>query len=1369
MNEPNKTVSDKPPQGQHSGLGDALAVAGDTAVRLEHAAEQAIERNLARHPGWRTATAVIGWVLVAGYFLFAGVFLGLRYWLLPNIGRYSDLIERSVSEAVGERVTIGSVQAGWEGLRPEINLANVRIHDREGRVALSLPVIEAVVGWSSLIYGTLRFESLTLDRPDLEVRRDAAGVLHVAGMRLRSDAQAPGFSDWLLAQRAVLIRDGRIAWDDEKRKAKRLELIGVNLIVRNSGEQHRFALRALTARELASALDVRGELRGGPLAQLQDWSGRLFAEIEYTDLAAWQQWIDYPFEVKSGQGGVRLWVDFANRQVTEATADVALAGVAARLAPELPMLELDFLRGRLGVRQARLEASRPLDIFPGDAKPREFQATQDVFGRGVVLRTKGGTALAPSDFTVHREEAGAGKGARGEFTANALDLQPLAHIAEFLPFPAALRKRLAEADPRGRVFDLKYVWSGEPDAPQQYTLHSRFEGLAARPNAGLPGFANLSGTADATEKGGSLALSAKNVQLELSDIVTLTRPVFDTLSGMVGWKQSNGNLHLTFTQIAVANADFAGSLSGSYELKPGSPGVIDLSAQFPRADARNGWRYIPRLNARARQYLDESIVSGRVSDVRVKLKGDLARFPFVDPKDGSFQVAGKFTGVDCIYAEGWPRATAAVGDLLFEGPRMQVLVQRANILGARAVNVRAAIPDTFAPNELLLVEGQAEGPTSEFLRFIDSSPVARITEGATQDMRASGNGRLQLRVDLPIRNFSATRVVGNYQFQNNQVMIDDLPPLSQVNGRLDFSETGIALRGITAQLLGGPVAFSGQPRADGAMVIGAQGTANIAALRRVMEVPMLGQFSGSTPWRGNIVIRKRAVDVVVDSSLQGVAIDLPPPFGKLAADALPLRVERSVSPDAEVFKRFPSLRAPARGDVLSVSLGSGPGRVNALVLRRNDGKSFTVERGVVALNEAVTLPERAGITLSGNLPVLDVERWQAVASDTGTASPSSAAPSAATSTSATSSLFAAVNLKIGALDVSGKRFSDLAVRATSKAGQWSGTVEAREFAGEVQWRPEGRGRVQARLRHLTLPDDLPAAAGATPVGASASVPAPQRELPALDVVAEEFALRDKKLGRLEVLATNADAREWRIEKLQLTTADSTLAVDGVWQTWATRPSVNVNVKLDVSDAGKYLERLGFPNVMQGGVARMEGKVGWAGNPQSIDYGTLTGNLSLSAEKGQFLKADPGIAKLLGVLSLQSLVTLDLRDMFREGFSYDTLGGTATVTKGVLNTQDFRMKGASALVSMRGTVDLARETQNLHMRVVPSVGDGASTITALLLANPAIGVLATLFQRLLKDPLGQVFSVEYDVTGSWSDPKVARTRIETPKDVSGTNQ
>jgi len=131
------------------------------------------------------------------------------------------------------------------------------------------------------------------------------------------------------------------------------------------------------------------------------------------------------------------------------------------------------------------------------------------------------------------------------------------------------------------------------------------------------------------------------------------------------------------------------------------------------------------------------------------------------------------------------------------------------------------------------------------------------------------------------------------------------------------------------------------------------------------------------------------------------------------------------------------------------------------------------------------------------------------------------------------------------------------------------------------------------------------------------------------------------------------------------------------------------------------------------------------------------------------------------LSLQALMTFDLRDLFREGFSYDTISATANVAKGVLTTDDFRMKGASALVSMSGSVDVARETQNLHMRIVPSLGDGASTIAGIALANPALGLITTILQRLLKDPLGQIFALEYNVTGGWSDPKVERTKIDAP--------
>src|SRR6185369_10723927 len=141
--------------------------------------------------------------------------------------------------------------------------------------------------------------------------------------------------------------------------------------------------------------------------------------------------------------------------------------------------------------------------------------------------------------------------------------------------------------------------------------------------------------------------------------------------------------------------------------------------------------------------------------------------------------------------------------------------------------------------------------------------------------------------------------------------------------------------------------------------------------------------------------------------------------------------------------------------------------------------------------------------------------------------------------------------------------------------------------------------------------------------------------------------------------------------------EATFSADGTWQSWAARPSISLNIKLDVSDAGKFMDRMGFPKTLRGGTAKLEGRVGWAGSPQSLDYGTLTGNLSLSAQRGQFLKADPGVAKLLGVLSLQSLASLDLRSLFSEGFAYDSIEGTAVISKGVLNTEDFRMQGAPA--------------------------------------------------------------------------------------------
>ena len=90
---------------------------------------------------------------------------------------------------------------------------------------------------------------------------------------------------------------------------------------------------------------------------------------------------------------------------------------------------------------------------------------------------------------------------------------------------------------------------------------------------------------------------------------------------------------------------------------------------------------------------------------------------------------------------------------------------------------------------------------------------------------------------------------------------------------------------------------------------------------------------------------------------------------------------------------------------------------------------------------------------------------------------------------------------------------------------------------------------------------------------------------------------------------------------------------------------------------------------------------------------MSGAFTVNVASGQFLKAEPGIAKLLGVLSLQALprrLTLDFRDVFSEGFSFDFLRGDVTIEKGMARTNNLQMKGVNAAVLMEGSADIARK-------------------------------------------------------------------------------
>jgi uncharacterized protein YhdP len=310
-------------------------------------------------------------------------------------------------------------------------------------------------------------------------------------------------------------------------------------------------------------------------------------------------------------------------------------------------------------------------------------------------------------------------------------------------------------------------------------------------------------------------------------------------------------------------------------------------------------------------------------------------------------------------------------------------------------------------------------------------------------------------------------------------------------------------------------------------------------------------------------------------------------------------------------------------------------------------------------------------------------------------------------------------------------------------------------------RRNGAGLVYARLSRLVLPKGE-----ADSVESLLEQPPTTTSVPALDIVVDDFTLRGKRLGRVEIAATNRRAedaprdapREWRLTHFAITLPEAQFSGSGHWAPAAgsgSRRRATIDFKLDVADSGALLDRLGTPKALRGGKGRLAGQVSWLGSPLTPDFASMSGQLSVAMESGQFLKAEPGAARLLGVLSLQALprrLLLDFRDVFQQGFAFDSVSGDVTIAQGVASTNNLRMRGVQAVVLMEGEADIARETQALRVVVVPEINAGTASL-AYAAINPAIGIGTFLAQLFLRKPLIAAGTREFRITGSWDDPKV----------------
>ena len=1410
------------------------------------------QSNQATLKFWKITAALSKLLLglaVAAWLMFGVAWMALHWVIVPRIGELRPRLEVEASKVLGVPVKIGEITAKSVGIIPSFELKDIALLDEVGREALKLPRILASVSPASLLQ--LGVEQILIESPELNIRRDAQGKVTIAGLDFsKDDKSAGGGADWFFSQPEFAIRNGMVHWVDEMSNGASgvpppLTLSQVDFVSRNPLNKHelrldatppavwgdRFSLRALFTQSLLST--NKGNFKA--------WSGQIFTDFAKIDVSEISRYIKLDGQSGRGVGVLKAWTSVAKGEWASTTADVALAQVDATLGKGLEPLALKSMSGRLIGR--KLEQG-----FEASTQNLQFQ-TQDG------LRWPGGNMLfsqtnptTPKSTTTINGSVDAFDAAQSinDFKADKLDLAVISLIANKIPLGASTHELLTSLAPQGVIESISAQWRGYPDAPQDLKAKGVIkgvqissksssqqvgEGIDKHQSPGRPGFKGASIDFDVSSAGGKAKITIDKGAVDLPGVFNEALIPIDQLSADVSWRvtqtsskdKSDSKVEVSVGNLSFKNEDAQGTAQLSWKTSdPASavnkskfPGILDLNAKLSNAELSKVSRYLPLgIPTTAREYVRDLLIDGKASEVDFKIKGEVWEIPAAKPNQGDFKITAKFKNARIAYVPKrlqdpsdlpWPELSKVAGEMVLDRTSLSVKSTSAEVAGLPGISIAQAnvnIPDL----RLTVVNVNAQGKSAmvDMLGFVNKSPLYGITSQSLSKATSTGSGDFKIDFSLPIEDFNKTRIKGDINFLGNDVqMTPQTPLISQTKGLLRFTEKGFLIKDAQALMFSEVIRFDGgnlnvsdpalSPTGKGVVIRG-QGVASALGLQRASELSFIPQLAknatGSTSYTAQLRFLEDQTEISVQTDLQGMGLNLPPPFNKPAQSIWPLRFENTLVQSSIIPERDGKVRLK---DNLRLSIEK---IADFKLMRDISGAVPKVIRGTMSVGleagEGTPEPNNA---IAANIYVdrLDLDEWTKLftsiqASAVGTAA--KVGVKAASNQNVFDDLIpSSMAIRTKELIVEGRKFENIVIGGSREGAVWRANMEAKQLSGYVEYRQptpaQTSGRIYARLARLVIGEtqvkDVEKLLDEQPVS-----------IPALDLVVEDFELRGRKFGKIEIEAVNrlsntsgpADGtRLWRLNRLNVTLPEAKLTANGFWAYRETtrndgvnkvdltggsgtpeRRTTGIDFKLDISDSGQLLERFGFKGVVRNGRGKLDGQLNWRGSPLAMNFPTLAGQFNINIENGQFLKVDPGAAKLLSVLSMQSIakrLTLDFRDVFSEGFVFDILRGDVAIDKGLATTNNMQISGVNAVILMDGKSDVASGTQDIRVVYAPEVNAGVASLLVASAINPAIGIGTFLAQLFLRQPLIEAVTKEFKVSGTWADPLVTEVK-RTPR-------
>lgn len=868
----------------------------------------------------------------------------------------------------------------------------------------------------------------------------------------------------------------------------------------------------------------------------------------------------------------------------------------------------------------------------------------------------------------------------------------------------------------------------------------------------------------ATADNGLVRVSTPGNDGELLTGNLFRRPFnMSNLEGDVSWSIDDSGFTLRSYGMDIVSDEVSAKFRFDYTGTDEYDGVIDLQANINRSLSGKARNFYPAkvMGTQLIDWLDNAFLSGEVTKGKVLVYGRLGDFPF-DNRNGIFEVDAIADNVDLNFSPDWDNIKQAKARLLFHNNGMDITFLEGKIGKTAKINSGYARIDNFSGSPLE-IKADVEGSGQDFIDFLKNSPLPFAKSESLAKTKITGLTNLDIDIKMPLvmSRISDTKVDGEIAFKDVDYSFEDsFLKLTDLDGSLRFNEKGAKDSDLDAVLFDRKVnlnIFGIKNRVGGVDTI-IDATVNIDPKRLPLKglSSIFSKIDGESKWDVRVKLPNpsaapydRGLFIKASTDLVGTSILLPQPVAKVSSNE---------KRDVQFSLKF------LESD--EVDFGLDIAKIGSAKIRFEDDSFTRLERGQILLGaKSAKIPRVKGLQVYGAVREFDVDLWKKSLDSMFTLPKGD--------TEMQDFDFSDFKVDVGKLVVANRSFKEITTKLNKRTGGWKIDLSSDKVKGTLLATKEGRKikKLKGIFERLDVEAQLGKDENADKKGKEQmpekaqseqkAVELNPQEIPALDIVVENMFIDGKKLGSLNFISNPIPAG-MQFDRIDITGDIVNLKANG---SWLKSPKIGekttFQAQMDARNVGAIIDIFGQEGQMSNGSGKANYDLFWKGSPWEVDIASIQGHVDYEIRDGQLLQVEPGFGRMIGIFSIETLwrrMIFDFRDIFSEGFAFDTLKGTVDAREGNAYIKDFMLKGVAATVEMEGRIGLRDKDLDQLLTITPKASSALPLVGGLA-AGTGVGVGILILQKVFQSPLEKLSQVQYKVTGSWDDPQMEKQEIK----------